>query len=333
MKDRSMGILDHEPGYVKRLAEYISAKQGCRIRVFTFENEQEVSSYLEQGNLDILLVGQSAAGEAMRHWESIGQLIMLSEGTVLPEQDHPSVYKFQTSDGLFREVMSCYEAQCEPEQRFLEKTGTGQITGVYSPVKRCGKTIFSFVLASVYAEQYRSLLISLDEFCMIEELKPKSGEKDLADIMFLYRQNPEDAFQNMGVFSRIHGLEYIPPVAFPWDLRQIRTEELASLVRWAATDGGYERIILDIGEGGDSPLELLDVCGQIYMPERNDPVSAEKVGSFESYMKQSGNQQILDKVRRIRLPQVKLELETAGMESLLWSPLEKYVREITGVEA
>ena len=148
--------------------------------------------------------------------------------------------------------------------------------------------------------------------------------------MFLYRQNSMESFRDMNLFSRLHGLEYIPPVSFPWDLRQIRTEELAGLVRWAVSEGGYEKVVLDIGEGGDSPLELLDVCRQVYMPEQEDPVSQEKIHSFESYMKVSGQQQILDKIEKISLPAVKLEAKMAGAESLLWSPMEKFTRKISG---
>lgn len=331
MKDRSMGILDREPGYVRRLAEYITSKEGCRLRLFTFDNEQEASSYLENERLDILLVGQTVADEAMKDWKSVGQLIVLSEELHPKASDSSSVYKFQASDGLLREVMDCYAKQSGDQDILPENGGNGEIIGVYSPVKRCGKTIFSFVLASVLAEQCRCLLISLDEFCIIDELRPKENEKDLADVMFLYRQNSMESFRDMNVFSRLHGLEYIPPVSFPWDLRQIRTEELSGLVRWAVTEGGYEKVVLDIGEGGDSPLELLDVCGQVYMPEREDPVSQEKIHSFENYMKVSGQQQILDKIEKVSLPTVKLETKTAGAESLLWSPMEKFSRKIAGV--
>ncbi len=328
MENRSMGILDREPGYMRRLAEYISSKEGCRIRVFTFNSEQDVASYLEKNSLDILLVGQSMAGEKILNWDRIGQLVLLDEGEGGEDGQGPSVYKFQAADGVLREVMTCYTKEKGEPLRRPHHSGKGTVTGVYSPVKRCGKTIFSFVLACVYAEQQRSLFISLDEFCMLEELRQKGEEKDLADIMFLYRQNPEGGFRQAGMFGRIHGLDYIPPVTFPWDLRQIRAEELAELIRWAAGSGGYERIVLDIGEGGDSPLELLDVCGEIYMPELDDPVAAEKTDSFEKYMKTSGNQQLLDKIKKIRLPCIRLETETAGMESLLWSPMESFAREI-----
>lgn len=333
MKDKSMGILDREPGYAKRLAEYITSKEGCRLRLFTFDSEQEVSSHLEHETLDILLVGQSMAEEAMKDWNSVGKLIVLSE-EIHPENpdSRSSVYKFQASDGLLREVMDSYEKQ-SGEKSGLSKDGkNGEVIGVYSPVKRCGKTIFSFVLASVFAERCKCLLISLDEFCMIDELRPKDYEKDLADVMFLFRQKSAESFQDINVFSRLHGLEYIPPVSFPWDLRQIRTEELAGLVRWAASEGGYDKVVLDIGEGGDSPLELLDACGRVYMPEQEDPVSQEKIHSFEKYMKVSGQQQILDKIEKISLPHVKLEAKIAGAESLLWSPMEKFSREIAGIK-
>ena len=47
-------------------------------------------------------------------------------------------------------------------------------------------------------------------------------------------------------------------------------------------------------------------------------------------MKVSGQQQILDKIEKISLPAVKLEAKMAGAESLLWSPMEKFTRKISG---
>ena len=87
-----MGILDREPGYVRRLAEYITSKEGCRLRMFTFDNEQEVSSHLENERLDILLVGQSMADDAMKDWKSVGQLIVLSEELHPKEADSRSFW-------------------------------------------------------------------------------------------------------------------------------------------------------------------------------------------------------------------------------------------------
>ena len=49
-------------------------------------------------------------------------------------------------------------------------------------------------------------------------------------------------------------------------------------------------------------------------------------------MKVSGQQQILDKIEKVSLPAVKLETKTAGAESLLWSPMEKFSRKLAGVD-
>ena len=108
MENKSMGILDREPGYMRRLAEYISSKEGCRIRVFTFNSEEDVAAHLEKNNLDILLVGQSMAGADIQNWEKIGQLVLLNENSRETDTDRTSVYKFQAADGVFREVMTCY---------------------------------------------------------------------------------------------------------------------------------------------------------------------------------------------------------------------------------
>lgn len=72
----------------------------------------------------------------------IGKIIILSEGVHPPELDqYPSVYKYQSSSDVIREVMECYgaEKKTTPQYRVLKKTT--EILGVFSPLGRCLKTV------------------------------------------------------------------------------------------------------------------------------------------------------------------------------------------------
>lgn len=62
----------------------------------------------------------------------IGKIIILSEGVHPPELDqYPSVYKYQSSSDVIREVMECYgaEKKTTPQYRVLKKTirNTGSV--------------------------------------------------------------------------------------------------------------------------------------------------------------------------------------------------------------
>ena len=75
----------------------------------------------------------------------IGKIIILSEGVHPPELDqYPSVYKYQSSSDVIREVMECYgaEKKTTPQYRVLKKRPQ-KLLGVFSPLGRCLKTSFA----------------------------------------------------------------------------------------------------------------------------------------------------------------------------------------------
>ena len=74
----------------------------------------------------------------------VGKLIILSEGVHSPDLDqYPSVYKYQASDAVVREVMDCYGAEKLALEGLPVLKRTASVIGVYSPVGRSQKTSFA----------------------------------------------------------------------------------------------------------------------------------------------------------------------------------------------
>ena len=156
----------------------------------------------------------------------------------------------------------------------------------------------------------------------------KTYDSDLADLIYYARQEDADLTKKMSAMIRTTGgLDYIPPVRTPWDLRCLTLRDcrriLDSLVRCSA----YEVILLDLGTEMEDILELLKLCSRIYMPVLTDPVSACKMRQFEQMVSAWDCEELWEKTVRLRPPYY----ASAGwggsyVEQLAWGELASYLR-------
>lgn len=124
-------------------------------------------------------------------------------------------------------------------------------------------------------------------------------------------------------------LDYIPPAFCPEDLRSIRPPEWQQLVQDLVEYSAYDVIVLDIGTAVNGILEILKICGRIFMPVREDCVSIAKLEQFEKVLRQQNAPEILDKTRKLKLPfHSSFGTGKAYVEQLIWGELGDYVRKL-----
>ena len=63
-----------------------------------------------------------------------------------------------------------------------------RITGVYSPIGRCGKTSFALTLGQVLAREEKVLYITLEEFSGLSALTGTVYTGGLSDLLYYYTQ-------------------------------------------------------------------------------------------------------------------------------------------------
>ena len=128
-------------------------------------------------------------------------------------------------------------------------------------------------------------------------------------------------------------LDFIPPVQSPEDIRGTSWQDWEYLFQELILHGTYEVIVVDMGNGIEEIFQLLDLCKFIYMPVCADPVSKSKLRQFENLLDLKEYSQILDRTVKMNLPFYAGEAGNADYpESLIWSPLGNYVRELLGKE-
>lgn len=330
---RVMAVYDVDLLYADRFAEYANEKEMTPFQVVAFASLEKLKLFAEKQKVEILLIGGNHTEEELAGI-SVGQIIRLREdkkaGGVMEEPGKtevkiPGIYKYQSSDSLLREVMTCYHVR---DRKWIPgETLKSEMIGVYSPVNRCGKTGFAITLGQILAQNQKILYLNLEECSGLSALTGIVYKKTLSDLIYYYRQGIFDEGKLGSVLYQIGNLDYVPPVACPEDMDEIRSEELAAFTAEIARNGIYDRIILDIGRLGKDAALILELCGTVYVPVRDDCVSLAKISEWKRRLADSGRGELLERLRQLQLP-ADVGRPEGYLEQLRWGELGYYIQKM-----
>ncbi len=325
--DKIMAVYDVDASYAQRFADVVNQKEKAPFTVVPFTSLEALKRYAEHHPIEILLV---SSGVPSKTAEEVGAkaVVALVEGEVVPvSEEHPSVYKYQSTDSVIREVMAYY---CEKPQPLLVAVGKrAKVIGIYSPVSRCLKTSLALTMGQQLAREGKVLYIGFEPFAGFTALLEGECRADLSDVLYFFRQEDFGVMRLRSLVYTWKDMDYIPPVKYPEDLEQLTGEEAALLVEQIAVECGYGYLIVDMGQTICSILPVLDNCDVIFMPVKEDCVSAAKLEEFEKYLQVSKREDIKDRIRRVKLPyHSNFGRKDSYMEELLWGELGDYVRNL-----
>ena len=89
------------------------------------------------------------------------QIFTLTDGEFVEVEEFPNIYKYQSADGILREVMACY--QIEDNREFTPVGKPSSLIGVYSPVNRCLKTSFCLSMGQILSKERKVLYLNLED--------------------------------------------------------------------------------------------------------------------------------------------------------------------------
>lgn len=326
--ERIMAVYDVEPHYAERFADFANQKGKVPFSVVAFTTTEHLREYAKNRSIEILLISNGVSKEVIKGIPA-EQIVVLADGEVVQIPDeYPSVYKYQSTDNIIREVLGHY---CEKPmgEGFVLLGARAKILGVYSPIGRCLKTSFAWTMGQQIAKNSKVLFISLEEYSGFSKLIDRDCQSDLSDVFYFYRQGNCNFFRLSSMIYTWGNLDYIPPVRYPEDLSQITGEGVIELLRCLEVESNYEVIILDMGHMGKHAVEIMDVCEVVYMPVKEDCISAAKLEAFEEYLETAGKTYLRDRIQRLKLPyHNSFGRSDTYMEQLLWGELGDYVRQL-----
>ncbi len=329
MKKEIFAVCDLEASYALKLMEFIQEKQGAAFEVQAFTKVKSLCEFAQNHEIALLLISAQAASREVRELP-VGKMMILSEGEVRKElEEYPCVYKYQASDSLISEVMGYYAVEKRTASHALLKKNMRCIA-VYSPIKRVLKTSFALTLGQILARDRRVLYLNLESFSGLSWMMEKEFGADVADLMyFVKRGHGNLVYKLQGIVQSIHNLDYVPPAPSPMDIRSVLCEEWLALMGEIQAYSAYDTMILDLDELTDGFLEILRRCGVIYMPVREDRLSAAKLAQYEKLLGLAGYEDLKEKTRKLKLPfHSSFGSGVHYAEQLVWSELGDFIRNL-----
>ena len=302
---RVLAIVDRDGAYASRLAAYFNDRETTGLKATAFTDLETYRKYRKNVMVEILLISEELAAKAHGMTEG-AKIILLSEDGFVTDGENrpfhaPAVFKYMPADRLGREIMNLY---ADDDTHVIQRVSSGdcEILGIYSPANRCGKTTLALTLGLVRAERGRTLLISLEEYAGVFRSIVRDPVTDFSDVVYCYLQNSWSWSRLKGTVHSFGPLDFIPPVRCAEDVSLLPSEDMTALLRRIAEESGYATVIIDFGSFGRRAVELLDLCGRIFLPVPEDPAAELKVESFYEYLEKIGRSELKDRIVKCRLP-------------------------------
>ena len=106
-------------------------------------------------------------------------------------------------------------------------------------------------------------------------------DRDFSELLLYLLQGRPGVFGKLRELVQPLGrMDYIPPGTSHTDLKVMEWEHWERLLESIREEDGYDWVILDLGDCLEGLFSILDQCDRIYVPVKDDPVSAAKLEQF-----------------------------------------------------
>lgn len=327
MKKNVIAVCDSDAEYACNFAEYLNSRKKLPFQAEAFTNAGTLCDYAGKNPPEILLIAEADVDSQV---EKLGteNMIVLSDEKDKEEGQHKFVYKYQSAESVIQEVMNYYTRNSAPAFYAMSERRMSVI-GVYSPVSRCGKTLFALTVGQILGERKSVLYVNMEDYSGFDQLFSGHTGKNLTDFFYELRCKEGKMLHCMQELIRPMGkMDYLPPAESPEDVRDILFSEWLQFFDLIRKNSRYEVLILDIGSCTDQLFRILNLCSHVYMPVQEDLMARCKLAQFQKLVKSWGAIEE-ERIREIRLPAFQPECTDGNLiESLSWGKWGTCVRKV-----
>lgn len=314
-------LYDNDERYAYRLMNYINDKRLLPYEIVVFTRKELLEEYVKEEHIELLLIAQKQAESygISESFENTGKVIILLEDE---KGQQAGVYKYQQADTIAAQILN--RADSEYSNIRLISDGI-KVIGIYSPVGRCFKTTLALAISSYLGHKGKVIYINLEEFCGRPELINDSGG-NLSDLIYYFRHNHNRLAGRLAdTIIQADGFSYIPVCSSPEDYEEVLPEEWVDFIKYVVERGGYNSVVLDIGNAVRQSWKLLSLCNIIYVPKAEEDSGNNKIIRFREFIERVGKGDIYGRCRVVKVPYDD-ELKTGNiLDKLQISSINEYV--------
>lgn len=304
MKKR-LGIYE-EVAYSYRLMQRLNQLLQSGILVHSFSEEESFKMFLKEEKPDYILVGETFYDETLFE-NSTSVVIVLTESFIEGLQDTQNeedndheIYKYQSVKNIAKKLMTIMQKDIP-----IKRKTTDEITyiGVYSPIRRCGKTNLSIALSKVISETKNVLYLNFEPFSANEIFNKDSVDKwNLSDVFYFCAQGKSKKEILEKAVIKNENIKLILPVESPCDLQEIDALQWEQFFMMLSDESVADIVVVDFDESISCYTQLLELCDRIFMPVIEDDFAKQKLKTFEEYIKRAHLENVAKKIKQCNVP-------------------------------
>ena len=269
MSSKNLVICDREREFAVRLADYLGRRKELALQVKLCDCPEQIEAIRRETEVDILLADERiefTEGEL----SGISKVMRLSAVSAEAEDSRNRIFRYQSGEEIYTKLVEALAEDGMGELWNVRKKERGKLVGVYSPVHRTGQTAFALRKGMELAKKQNVLYMNLETYAGIGGYFQEE-KRNLSMLLYYAKQeagNPGLLITT--IVKGLKGLDYIPPVLFPEDIRTVTASEWMWLFGEILNHSIYDVVILDLGDCVQGLFDILKACDTIYMPAADD---------------------------------------------------------------
>lgn len=301
MEHKILALCDPEVDYAQHMADFLRRKKDAVWEIRVFSEKKELMEFAKQEPMEILLIAEAVYGDFVQGL-NVKMPIILSETGMVKEHGLVHIDKYQPAEQVRQELLCHYMEHSEEGYLKMPGIEKAKLIGMYSPIRRCLQTTFALTLCQLLAEKHRTLYLSFEFYCGLEEWKD-CRRQDLSELLY-HRQNKEqlEGMYLQTLVKKEGNLDCVVPMMNGENLLYVTPVEWKKLLDNLVCCGEYEYVVLDLSENLQGLFEILRACDHIYTMVLEDPAAQQKVCAYEQLLLLQEYDDIKEKTSKCKLP-------------------------------
>ena len=322
-----LAVCDSEIEYAYQLVDYLSNKKGFPFQVQLFTSEKTLKEYAKDHPVSVALIAEKDYSEEMGK-EAIDHIFLLGEDNNGLSLGLKTFYKYQSLEQLIKELLDWIAREGILGRTIMDGKEL-KLIGVYSPVGKCLKTSFSYVLGQILSKKHKVLYLNMESYSGLGKLLQRDFSTDMSELIY-YLQNSREKFiyRMASLIIRAGELDILPPFDSFLDFITVSQEEWITLFQEIERGSDYEYLILDLSDAVQGLFDILRLCDVVYTLSREDGFAMAKIAQYEEVLKKCNYEDIWKKTKHCTVPEIKNL--PSGLQQLTYTELAEYVRERIG---
>ena len=330
MREANIVIVDEDVEFLRRLDGYLREKLPFPVQTQDYSEVSSFAARTDRREPEAALISEKALAKISL--DGLPRVIVLTEGIgegVVAESPGASctdtaqtyagtvrgtgeaarvirrVNKYRALSRLVKEVSQMVMEAPGFTGAIREESGTrAALVGFFTPVSHCLQTTGALTVGQLCAARKKTLYLNLEAFPGLPQgMFDPLGEGDLTELLYYFDCEPEKISVHLERMSQTVGqLRTVKPAGAYTALAEIGAQTWREFLTTLATKTELEVILCDLSVCVPELPDLLREFDRIFLIERGDPVSAEKLANYERMLRRTGHEDVSTRTRRLSLP-------------------------------